>query len=142
MLIINHQMRTTSLHVVLWNIMLDCVEFSISSKIILSCWKMAIKNIQIQLFGACNTCIYDSNIFSESSCKACKCMGFSDHILSGIRLSVSLSVRLWTFNIFYFSRTTRPTSTKLGTKHSRGKRIKAKNVLNSSLDHTSEMLIY
>lgn len=103
-----------------------------------SCWKMAIKNMQIQLFGACSTCIYDSNIFSESSCKA-SAWALSDHILSGIRLSVSLSVRLWTFNILYFSRTTRPTSTKLGTKHPCGKKIKAKNVLNSSLGHTSDM---
>lgn len=72
---------------------MDCAEFSISSKIIFKLLKMAIKNMQIQLFGACNTCIYDSNIFSESSCKA-SAWAFLDHILSGIRLSVSLSVRL------------------------------------------------
>ena len=49
-------------------------------------------------------------------------------LASSVCLSVRLSVRLWTFHIFdFFSRTTGPISTKLGTKHPWVKRIQVRS---------------
>ena len=61
-------------------------------------------------------------VFSSPELKAQ--VSFSVHLCPSVRLSVCLSVRLQNFHIFiFFSRTTGPISTKLGTKHPRVKGI-------------------
>jgi hypothetical protein len=91
----------------------ECIDFKSLSQIKQKTFCMAV------FFSGEFLKLTDCNVFSSPELKAQ--VSYSDRPLSAVRLSVRLSVNFYIFD--FFSRTTGPILTRLGTNHPWGKGI-------------------